>query len=306
MIDEGIIEKEKIKELIHSIRGLQVMIDNDLAKLYEIQTKALNQAVKRNKERFPKEFMFQLTISEYNSLRSQSVTLEKNPDLRFQFGTSNTSRGKHKKYLPYAFTEQGVAMLSAVLRSKVAIRVSVQIINAFVQMRKIIAFNANVFLRLEKIEQKQLITDSKMEQVFKLIEDRDIKPRKGIFYNGQVFDAHKFISGLIRSADKSIILIDNYIDESVLHLFTKRKKGIFVKILTKNTTEQLKLDLKKFNSQYEKIDILQFNKSHDRFLIIDDKEIYHIGASLKDLGKKWFAFSKFDKGVLQFLNKLPN
>ncbi|MBU0459718.1 MAG: ORF6N domain-containing protein [Nanoarchaeota archaeon] len=298
-----IISSDSIKNKIHTIRGVQVMLDSDLAVLYEVETRVLNQAVKRNVERFPKEFMFQLTDSEYNSLRSQIVTLD-NKNLKSQIVTSSSNRGKHRKYLPFAFTEQGVAMLSGVLKSETAVKISIQIMRAFVSMRKFIASNAQLFQRIDRTEQKLLDHDNKFEQVFKLIEDKDIKPEKGIFFNGQIFDAYTFASDLIRSAKKSIILIDNYVDDSVLTLFSKREQDVKVIIYTKNMTKQLKLDLAKYNSQYPPINMKEFKESHDRFMIIDNKDVYHFGASLKDLGKKWFAFSKFDKEAFKLLERL--
>ena len=286
-----------VKERIYTIRGLQVMLDRDLSELYQVSAKRLNEQVKRNIERFPDRFMFQLTESEYSDfLRSQNATLE-------------TGKGKHRKYLPYVFTEQGVSMLASVLRSKIAISVSIQIIDAFVSMRKFLTNNANIFERMDKLEIKQieyqLKTDESFEKVFKAIEDKNIKPNKGIFYNGQIFDAYKFVSDLIKSCKKSIILIDNFIDESVLVLFSKRNKNTDVIIYTNNISDKLKLDLKKFNSQYSSIEIKEFKNSHDRFLILDEKEVYHFGASLKDLGKKWFAFSKFNKEAIIMFQKLP-
>ncbi len=215
-----IINKEIIQNKIFSIRSQQVMFDRDLAELYQVEIKVLNQAVKRNIQRFPIEFMFQLSPNEWNFLRSQIVTLKNN------INENNDNRGKHRKYSPYVFTEQGVAMLSAVLRSEIAIKVSIQIINAFVEMRKIIANTSLFNQRLDKVERKQIETDQKFEQIFNAIESKDIKPKQGIFYDGQIFDAYVFISDLIRSATKSIILIDNYVDETTLQLFTKRNKLI--------------------------------------------------------------------------------
>jgi len=283
-----VLNQEDIKSKIHTIRGLQVMLDSDLAKLYKVKTGQLTRQVRRNINRFPGYFMFQLTKRESKNLICQ-------------FGTS--SWGGTRK-LSFAFTEQGVAMLSGVLKSDTAVKVSIQIMGAFVAMRKFIASNAQIFQRIGQTEQKLLDHDNKFEQVFKLIEDKDIKPEKGIFFNGQIFDAYKFVSDLVRSAKKSIILIDNYIDDSVLTLFSKREKDVGVVIYTKNITKQLKLDLAKYNSQYFPVDVKEFKDTHDRFMIIDDQEVYHIGASLKDLGKKWFAFSKFDKEALKLLEKL--
>ncbi|MDP8204771.1 MAG: ORF6N domain-containing protein, partial [Candidatus Tenebribacter mawsonii] len=307
-----------------TIRTNQVMIDSDLAEMYGVETKNLNLAVKRNIDRFPEKFRFQLTKEEYekklrlqfvtskeNSLRSQNATLGKdNKVLRLQNETSKEKRGG-RRYLPYAFTEQGVAMLSAVLRSETAIKVSIQIIDAFVEMRKFISQNANLFQRVNNIEQKQIAsdvkqieTDTKIDAILDAIEEKEIKPKQGIFFEGQIFDAYKFVSDLFRSAKTSILIIDNYVDDTVLTHLTKKKKTVKVSIYTKNLSEQLKLDAEKFNSQYKNLTLKKFNKSHDRFIIIDDKDIYHFGASLKDLGKKWFAFSKFGKGALTILEKL--
>ena len=290
-----IFKEDYFKNKIYTIRGLQVMLDRDLAIFYKVNISVFNQAIKRNLDRFPKAFRFQLAKKEYSALRSQFVILKK-------------GRGMHTKYTPYVFTEQGVAMLSGVLNSKTAINISVQIINAFVSMRRFISSNLEVFQRLTIIEKKQLQyeleNDVKFKELFNAIESKDVIPSKGIFFDGQVFDAYKFISDLIKSANKSIILIDNYIDDSVLTFFTKIKKNVNVIIYNKKITKQLSLDLKKYNTQYKPIKIKEFNKSHDRFLIIDNKEIYHIGASLKDLGKKWFAFCKLDIDINNILEKL--
>ncbi len=295
---------EDVKNKIHTIRGLQVMLDSDLAEFYGVETKVLNQAVKRNRERFPEEFMFKLTEKESNSLRSQIATLEPNPQ-RSQIVTFEISnKVKYRKYVPYAFTEQGVAMLSGVLKSDTAVKVSIQIINAFVNMRRFISANALVFNRLDTLETKQIETDKKIDVVLNAIESKEIQPKQGIFYDGQVFDAYKFVSDLIRTANRSIVIIDNYIDDSVLTLLSKRKKGVSVSILTKTISKQLLLDVKKYNEQYPSISIKEFNNAHDRFIIIDDKTIYHFGASLKDLGKKWFAFSKFEKETFSLIKKL--
>jgi hypothetical protein len=308
-----------IQARIHNFRGVQAMLDSDLAELYGVEVKVLNQAVKRNIERFPSQFMFQLTKEEFESLRSQIVTLESNllrsqiatsesNSLRSQNVTLENNRGKHRKYLPYAFTEQGVAMLSAVLRSETAINVSIQIMNAFVAMRRFLLGNAHLFERLDTIERKQLSfeieTDNKFDQIFNAINNKEIIPKQGIFFDGQIFDAYKFVCDIIRKAKKSILLIDNYVDESVLDILTKRKVGVQVLIYTKTISKQLKLDINKHNSQYPPIEIKEFADSHDRFLIIDDIDVYHIGASLKDLGKKWFAFSKIEKEAFKLLGKL--
>jgi hypothetical protein len=310
-----------LEKRIYTIRGMQVMLDSELAEIYQVETKVFNQAVKRNKERFPESFRFQLTEAEYSFLRSQFSTLNDATDLRSQIATSSSQdslrsqtvtlengRGKHRKYLPYVFTEQGVAMLSAVLNSETAIQTSIQIINAFVSMRQFFAHNANLFNRRDMVEKRQLghetKTDEKFEQLFNALEGNAPKPRQGIFYDGEIFDAYVFIADLIRTADNSITLIDNYIDETVLTLFTKRKQGVAVKILTKTITAQLQLDITKFNQQYPPVSVASFEMAHDRFLIIDEKAIYHIGASLKDLGKKWFAFSKMEMSALEMLARV--
>ena len=287
----SIIPKE-IRNLIYTIRGKQVMLDSDLAALYQVETKNLNKAVKRNIERFPASFCFQLTEKEVENLR-------------FQFGTSSLNYGG-RRYLPYAFTEQGVAMASAILRSDIAVRMSVQIMEAFVEMRRMLISNASLFHRLDNIELKQLEADQKFEEIFKALESDKLHSEKGIFYNGQVFDAYTFVSDIIRKAGSSIILLDNYVDDTVLTLLGKRNDNVTATILTKSISHQLRLDLQRYNSQYTVIDIEIFSDAHDRFLIIDNTELYHIGASLKDLGKKWFAFSRMDIEVgrmLQILNK---
>lgn len=275
-----------IKHKIHLLRGLQIILDRDLAQLYNIETRALKQAVNRNKKRFPQDFIFTLTKDEVDFMVSQGVI----PSKKHIGGA-----------LPYAFTEEGVANLSSVLNSNKAIEINIQIMRAFVEMRRFIHSNALIFHRLDSIERKQLIYDSNFKKLFNALETE--KPKQGIFYNGQIFDAYRFISDLIRTANSSIILIDNFVNDSVLTLFSKRKKQVKVQIQTK-ISKQLRLDVEKYNSQYEPIELKQFNEAHDRFLIIDNKDVYHIGASLKDLGKKWFAFSKFDKKALEIISKL--
>ena len=290
MKTEIISTENDIKGKIYTIRNMQVMLDRDLAELYQVETRVLNQAVKRNITRFPEDFMFQLTDDEMNNWKSQIVISNKE-----KMGLRRNS---------YVFTEQGVAALSGVLKSKKAILINIHIMRAFVSMRKLISSNSQIFQKLEYIDKKHLEYDKKFEEVFNAIENRDIKPDKGIFFDGQIFDAYKFVSDLIRSAKNSIILVDNYIDDSVLTLFIKRNKNVSVIIYTKEITKQLSLDLIKYNSQYQPIIIKEFKDSHDRFLIIDEKEVYHIGASLKDLGKKWFAFSKFNKETFKIIEKL--
>ena len=274
-----------IEPLIKVIRRQQVMLDKDLAMLYGVEAKVLNQAVKRNVERFPNDFRFQLTKEE--CLRSQIVTL-------------NEKQGKHLKYMPYAFTEQGVAMLSSVLRSQTAIEVNIQIMRAFVSMRHFMVNNASVFSRLETIEYHQLEmqqhlqeSDKRIEEVFRRLDEGNAKPKQGVFYNGQIYDAYTFVSDLIKSAKKRIVLIDNYVDETVLTLLDKRDNSVSAIIYTQQISRQFQLDIDRHNAQYAPIDVETFRLSHDRFLCIDDN-VYHLGASIKDLGKKWFGFSKME------------
>jgi len=269
----------KIKSRIFTIRGLQVMLDRDLAELYGVETRVLKQAVNRNIIRFPAHFMFELSKDEIKSMVSQIVIPSKS-----YFGGS----------IPYVFTEQGVAMLSAVLRSDVAIKISIRIMDTFVAMRKILSAHTGIVQRLETVEQKQIETDKKVDEIFNALENKDTIPRCGIFFDGQIFDAYVLANKVIKSAKQSIVLIDSYIDESVLTMLGKKSKNVKVTLLTKDISKQLALDIAKFNQQYPTMEAKNFNLSHDRFLIIDGKDVYHLGASLKDLGKKWFAFSKME------------
>lgn len=279
---------KNIESKIYTLRGMQVMLDRDLADFYEVKTIRLREQVKRNNNRFPDDFMFQLTNEEVDYMVSQNAIPSKQ-----HLGGS----------LPYVFSEQGVGALSAVLTSARAVEVSIMIMRAFVAMRRFILSNAQVFHRLNTLEIKQIETDKKLTFVLDAIETRDIQPKQGIFYDGQVFDAYVFVNDLVKSAKKSIVLIDNYVDESVLVLFSKRIKGTSLTILTKTISKKLDLDVKKHNEQYTPVVIKQFDKAHDRFLIIDKKTVYHLGASLKDLGKKWFAFSKMNISALDMLKK---
>jgi phage regulator Rha-like protein len=307
--ESGIVPVIHIQNLIFTVRDVQVMVDSDLAKVYDVEIRRLNEQVKRNIERFPESFRFQLTEEEFENLKYQPGTSSSTEPLRSQIATIETGRGKHRKYLPYVFTEQGVSMLSAVLRSETAVKVSIQIINAFVEMRWFLQHNANVFNRLDAVERRQITfeteTEKNFEKLFQALETGE-PPKQGIFYDGQVYDAYRFVSDLIRKAKKSLILIDNFVDDSVLTLLCKRKKDVEVTIYSKTISKQLALDLKKHNEQYPPITVELFKDAHDRFLIIDEKEIYHIGASLKDLGKKWFAFSRFDSAAVEMLSKLKD
>ena len=277
---------ENIKGKIFVIRGKQVMLDRDLAIFYDVEVKNLKRQVRRNKERFPEEFMFQLTSKEF--LRCQNVTSKK-------------GRGGIR-YHPYAFTEQGVAMLATVLKSDKAITASINIMKAFLAMRNFLRKNSELFSKVEVVESKLLEHDNKINMLFNILE-KETLPNKGIFFNGQVFDAFVFVSKLIKKANKNIILIDNYVNEDTLNLLSDKKENVKVTIYTKDIPRKLELAVNKFNEQYQNLEVIQFKKSHDRFLIIDH-EIYHIGASLKDLGKKWFAFSKLDLDVDMLLSRL--
>lgn len=277
-----------IENKIVEIRGQQVMLDRDLAMLYGVETKRLNEQVKRNKERFPEDFMFQLTDEDCS--RSQIATL-------------NTDRGKNIKYLPYAFTENGIAMLSGVLRSQTAIEANIRIMRAFSAMRKFLINNAQIFQRLDKIENKQIETNHNIDIIFNRL-GQTSKPQQWIFYNGQVFDSYVFVSDLIKQANSSITLIDNYVDESVLILLDKRAKGVDATVYTMQISRRLQLDVNKHNAQYQPIDIRICYKNHDRFLCIDE-DVYHIGASIKDLGNKLFAFARLnDIKTNELLNKM--
>jgi phage regulator Rha-like protein len=289
-MDTEITIADDIKSKIFTIRGLQVMIDRDLAELYGVETKALNQAVKRNSDRFPNEFMFRLNNQEKDELVTNCYRLQ---------------NLKHSSRNPFSFTEQGVAMLSGVLKTTTAVNISIMIIKSFVSMRKFLIENASIFQRLDRIELKQLESEQKFEILFDAIESKKLLPTQGVFFDGQIFDAYELASKIIRSATKSIILIDNYIDKTTLALLSKKEKGVKVLLLTNNKSVQLALDVTKANEQYDNFELKTFTKSHDRFLIIDFNSIYHICASLKDLGKKWFAFSKMDKSSVEsFINSV--
>ena len=305
---------ENIENLIRFIRGKQVMLDRDLARLYGVEARALNQAVQRNIERFPEDFMFQLTKEEFENLKSQIVISSENEILKSQNVIS--SWGGIRKW-PYVFTENGVAMLSSVLRSQQAISINIQVMGRFNAMRHFIGSQAQVFQRLEVVERNQLALNTsqaelsaqvadnnkKLEEVFRRLDDHSENPEKGIFYDGQIFDAYTFINERIREAKKRIVLIDNYVDDSVLTMLDKRNKGVDAIVYTKNISRQLSLDFEKHNAQYSPIEIKQFDRAHDRFLCIDDT-VYLIGASLKDLGKKWFGFVKLEQLTDELLSKM--
>ena len=278
-----------IQQQILVLRGKQTLLDRDLAKIYQVDTKVLNQAVKRNIDRFPEEFRFQLNNYELEQLVTNCDRF--NPL-------------KHTSNLPYAFTEQGVAMLSTVLRSSIAVQISIQIMKAFVAMRQTFLSNQEIFARISSIELKQQFTDDKVNQLFKALEQNELPLSFGIFYDGEIFDAYKFVLQLIKSAKSSIILIDNYIDENTLTMLSNRNHNVKATIFTINVNNKLQLTFAKHHEQYPQIELKQLLKCHDRFLIIDENELFHFGASLKDLGKKWFAFSKMNDLLPELLNRL--
>lgn len=284
-----------IKSMIYIIRNQQVMVDSDLAMLYQVETKRLNEAVKRNISRFPKEFRFQLTEDETKSLRSQFAT----SDSQYE---DNSKKGG-RRYLPYVFTEQGIAMLSAVLRSDVAIKVSIYIMKSFVEMRRFISNNAMLFERISNVELKQLEyqkqTDEKLEQLFKYISEHEETSQK-VFFDGQIYDAFRLIVSLIQKAEQEITLIDGYVDIGTLNLLSKKNENVTVTIYTQKRTRLTKADAENFNSQYPTLEVKYTNVFHDRFLILDRKTAYHVGASLKDAGKKCFGINLIhDAGIVK-------
>ena len=280
-----------ISQLIYTIRNQQVMLASDLAMLYQVETRVLNQAVKRNQKRFPERYCFQLTKEEEANLTSQFVM-------------SSSSHGG-RRIPPYAFTEQGIAMLSAVLRSDVAIDVSIRIMDAFVEMRHFIAGNARLFEHIERVELKQLTyqkeTDEKFEQVFDFIHAHTESSQK-MFFNGQIYDAFSLLAGLIQKAAKNIILIDGYVDIGTLNLLAKKQANVSFVSHRRRHTRLTAADVATFNRQYPTLTIKHTNAFHDRFLILDQQKAYHIGASLKDAGKKCFAITLLqDDALLQEL-----
>ena len=287
-------ETKDIKSLIYVVRGQQVMLDSDLAMLYQVETKVFNQAVSRNIERFPENFRFQLTKEEFDALRSQ-------------IATSNGRGGR--RYRPYMFTEQGIAMLSGVLRSDVAVQVSIRIMNTFVEMRRFIANNALLFEKVSDIELKQLeyqkSTDEKFDKVFQYIEDHAESEQK-IFFDGQIYDAFSLITSIIQKAQKEIILIDGYVDVDTLNILAKKNVGVDVKIYTYASAQLTNRDAANFNAQYPTLTVKKTQVFHDRFIILDGKTAYHIGASIKDAGKKYFGISLIDDPgvVADLLNRL--
>ena len=276
-----IVHNKEIQSMIYTFRGRQVMLDSDLAMLYQVETKYLNRQRNRNAERFPEDFCFQLSKEEYEILRCQNVT------------SKNENGSGGRRYLPYVFTEQGIAMLSSVLKSEVAAKASINIMRAFVEMRKFLISNNEMFARLYRVELKQLETDKKLEEVFDYIATtKEVKQK--IFFNGQIYDAFSLMVGIVEKAEKELILIDNYVDVNTLNILSKKRKQVDVMIVTSGKGNLTKKDVTKFNSQYPKLTVKINEDFHDRFIIIDRTEVYHIGASIKDAGKKSFGITKLD------------
>ena len=289
-----------IKNMIYTIRGKQVMLDSDVAMLYHYKTKVLNLTVRRNIERFPEEFCFQLTENELQCLRFQFETSKKENEI-------NDSLRGGRRYVPYVFTEQGIAMLAGVLKNDIAVKVSINIINSFIEMRKFISSNGQVFMRLTNVEYKLLEHDKKFDEVFNELQGKkENEFTQKIFFDGQIYDAYSLIIDIIKKAKEKILIIDNYIDDSVLKMLTKKNKNVKVTILTSEKSNIEKLDVQKFNKEYPKLEIAKTNKFHDRFILLDDKELYHCGASLKDLGKKCFAISRIEEKQYIEILKLVN
>ncbi len=292
------VENRDIGSFVYIIRGKQVMIDSDLAMLYQVETKNLNKAASRNSDRFPEDFRFKLTKEEYDGLR-------------FQSGTSNEEQSGRggRRYYPYAYTEQGISMLASVLHSKIAVQVSISIMRTFVEMRRFIANNALLFEKVSHMELKQLeyqkSTDEKFDKVFQYIEDHAESEQK-IFFDGQIYDAFSLITSIIRKATSEIILIDGYVDVDTLNILAKKNSGVDVKIYTYASAPLTNKDVVNFNAQYPTLTVKKTQVFHDRFIILDGRTTYHIGASIKDAGKKCFGISILeDPGMItELLNRL--
>ena len=293
------INENAIRNLIYVVRGQQVMLDSDLAMLYQVETRNLNKAMKRNIDRFPKDFCFQLTKEEYTNLM-------------FQFGTSSLQENQNqhggRRKLPYVFTEQGISMLSAVLRSDVAVNVSVKIMRTFVEMRRYLARDIFLLEKVNYLENMQIEenikrrdfeekTTNNFEKIFNYISEHQEVSQK-VFFEGQIYDAFSLFTQLVVKAEKSIVLIDNYVDVGTLNILAKKNKDVEVKVYTLKSTKLSQEDINNFNQQYKALEINYTNMFHDRFLIIDDSLAYHIGASLKDAGKKCFAINKIEDKII--------
>lgn len=289
-------EIEDIRNLIYTVRGKQVILDRDVAMLYKTETRRINQTVKRNIERFPEKFCFKLTKQDFLNLKSQFLTAS--------LKGKNVYGGRRK--LPVVFTEQGIAMLSGLLKSDRAIEVSIKIMDAFVEMRRFIYNNLSILGRLSIVEYEVLRLNQKFDTTFDKICKREKKEfKQKIFFKGQIYDAYSLIIDIIKTAKNKILIIDNYINDSILKMLSKKNKNVEVIILTSQKFCNLnKLDILKFNKQYPTLKISYTNKFHDRFILIDNKKLYHCGASLKDLGKKCFTISKIED--IECIEKFSN
>lgn len=282
---------EEIKNLIYIVRGKQVMLDSDVARLFGYQTKDLNRNVKNNIERFPEYYCFQLTEEEYKSLRCKNFTLNKN------------GRGQHRKYMPYVFTEHGITMLAGLLKSYIAVNISIKIVNTFIEMRKFLIQNGQVFDRISTLEYKQLENEKNFDKIFNMLQNKDNVKQK-IFFEGQIWDSYSLIIDIIKKANNKIVIIDNYIDDSILNMLAKKKNNVESVIITSEKSNISKLDIQKFNKEYPVLKVAKTKKFHDRFILIDNKILYHCGASIKDLGKKCFAITKIEEE--QIINQIMN
>lgn len=285
-----ILDENDLKNKIYTIRGVQVMLDSDLAEIYGYETKRFNEQVKNNIERFDEDFRFQLTQDEVDVLRSK-------------FSTTNIST--MSRSLPYAFTEQGIYMLMTVLKGELAVKQSKTLIRLFKQMKDFVLTNSQLFAEIDSIK-KHLIesdlhhkeNDKRIDELFTLMDKYKIEEKQGIFFQGQIFDAYAKFESFIQSAKKEIVLIDGYVDLTVLERLAKKQRGVNVLLYTDSKTKITNLDVQKFNAQYPTLTLNFTSKMHDRFLIIDNSVLYHIGASLKDLAKKCFAFEILDSSLI--------
>ena len=293
-----------LKNKIHTIRGVQVMLDFDLAAIYGYSTKAFNQQVKNNIERFDEDFRFQLTDEEVKEC-SRSKILTLNDDATENKSsknlTSSTKRGSNMKYKPYAFTEQGIYMLMTVLKGELAVAQSKTLIRLFKDIKHFVQNNAFMFNEIISVKQHLLQHDERIDELFSLMDKYNIEEKQGIFFQGQVFDAYAKFESFLTQAEKEIMLIDNYVDLSVLERLAKKKNGVVVTIYTTPKTILTAQDIQKFNAQYPTLTVKSTTRMHDRFLIIDQKVLYHIGASLKDMGKKCFAFDIMDSAMIPYI-----
>lgn len=286
------IDSKTVQNLVYTIRGQQVMLDSDLAELYGYEVKRLNEQVKRNINRFPEDFMFKLTDEEIpERLKSQFATLNE----------KGNRRGLHVKKLPYAFTEQGIYMLATVLRGELAEQQSIYIMRAFREMRHFLANNRLMFERIKSIELKQLeyqkYSDKKFDEIFHYIAEHEESEQK-IFFSGQIFDAFNLFTNIIRQAEREIVLIDGYVDVDTLNILAKKKEGVKIIVYTLPSAKITKKDVETFNAQYSELVVQRTTEFHDRFLILDGNIGYHIGASIKDAGKKCFGINRIEDEVV--------